>query len=119
MINGLVQLEKACLVCEELAHGDLPFALLRELRPVRRDPLFVVEPTSRVCDGERHRRQAFSGGVDDDHGVLLPRLARLLVSDTAPQINDLLAAMKGAAGSPQLATPNKALGERLAHSFEA
>jgi hypothetical protein len=119
MINGLVQLEKPCLVCEELAHGDLPFALLRELRPVRGDPLFVVEPTSRVCDAERHRRQAFSGGVDDDHGVLLPRLARLLVSDTAPQVDDLLAAMKNAAGSPQLATPNKVLGERLAHSFEA
>jgi hypothetical protein len=28
-------------------------------------------------------------------------------------------AMKGAAGSAQLAAPNKVLGERLAHSFEA
>src|SRR5579864_2394061 len=118
-INGLVQLEQPCLVCEELAHSDSPFVLLRELRPVRGHTLFIVEPTTRVCDGERHRREAFRGGVDDDHGVLLPRLARLLVSDTAPQVDDVLASVKGAARSADLASPNEVLSEHLAHGLEA
>ena len=60
------------------------FALLRELRPVRAHPLFVVEPAARVGDGERHRGQALGRRVDDDHGVSLPRLARLACSECRP-----------------------------------
>ena len=106
-------------MCQELAHGDSFFALLRELRPVLAHPLFVVEPAPRVGDGERHGGQALGGRVDEDHGVLLPRLARLLVSNTAPQVDDLLATVKGAASSAQLATPKKVISERFANGFEA
>jgi hypothetical protein len=42
-----------------------------------------------------------------------------LVPNAAPQVNNLLAAMKSAAGSAQLASPNKVLGERLAHGLKA
>ncbi len=92
-IHGLVEREQPCLVCEELADGDSLFALLRELRPVRAHPLFVVEPAAGVGDGQRHRGQALGRRVDDHHRVLLPRLAGLLVSDTAPEVDDLLAAV--------------------------
>ena len=100
-IDGLIEGEQPRLVGEELAHGDLLFALLRELGPVRGDPLFVVEPAARVGDGEGHRGQALGGRVDEHHGVPLPRLARLLVPDTAPQVDDLLAVVIGAAGAAQ------------------
>ena len=70
-------------------------------------------------DGERHRGQALGGRVDDHHGVLLPRLARLLVADAAPEVDDLLAAVIGAAGAAQLAAPGEVLGKRLAHGLEA
>jgi hypothetical protein len=47
-------------------------------------PFFVVEPSAGVGDRQRHRGQALGGRVDDHHGVLLPRLAGLLVR-TPPQ----------------------------------
>jgi hypothetical protein len=45
-IDGLIKGEQLFLVREKLAHGDLLFALLRELRPVGGDSLFVIEPAS-------------------------------------------------------------------------
>ena len=104
---------------EQLADGDLLFALLRELRPVRGHPLFVIEPAARVGEGERHRGQALGGRVDDHHGVLLPRLAGLLVANAAPEVDDLLAAVIDTAGAAQLSAPGEVLGERLAHRLEA
>ena len=103
-IDGLVEREQARLVGQELADGDSLLAVLRELRPVRADPFFVVEPSARVRDGERHRGQALGGRVDDHHRVLLPGLAGPLVPNAAPQVDDLLAAVKGTAGSAQLAS---------------
>ena len=83
------------------------------------DPLFVIEPAARVGEGERHGGQTLGGRVDDHHGVLLPRLAGLLVPNAAPQVDDLLAAMIGAAGAAQLTSPGEVLGKRLAHAFKA
>ena len=117
-IDGLVDREQPCLVCQELADGDALFALLRELRPVRAHAFFVVEPAARVGDGERHRGQALGGRVDDHHRVLLPRLARLLVADTAPEIDDLLAAVIRAARAAQLVASREVVGKRLAHRLE-
>ena len=76
----------------------------------------VVEPPARVRDGQRHRGQALGGRVDDHHGVLLPRLASLLVPDAAPQVDDFLAGTIGAAGAAQFAPPSEVLGEGLAHA---
>ena len=101
-IDGLVEREQPRLVGEQLANGDLLFAVLRELGPVRGDPLFVVEPAARVGDGQGHRGQALGGRVDEHHRVPLPRLARLLVPDPAPEVDDLLAVVVGAAGAAQL-----------------
>jgi len=56
--------------------------------------------------------------VDDHHGVLLPGLASLLVSNTASQIDNLLTADKGTASSTQLVPPDKVLGERLVNGFK-
>ena len=108
-IDGLVEHVQPCLVCQELADGDSLFALLRELRPVRAHPFLVVEPAAGVGDRQRHRGQPLGGRVDDDHGVLLPRLAGLLVSDAAPEVNDLLAAMIGTAGAAQLPAASEVL----------
>ena len=90
-IDGLIEGEQPRLVGEQLANGDLLFALLRELGPVRGDPLFVVEPAARVGDGQGHRGQALGGRVDEHHRVPLPRLAGQLVPDPAPEVDDLLA----------------------------
>ena len=106
-------------MCEELADRDSLFALLPEFRPVRAHPFFVVEPAPRVGEGEGHRGQALGGRVDEHHGVLLPGLARLLVSDTAPEIDNPLAATIGTAGAAQFPTVSKVVGKGLAHGVKA
>ena len=97
----------------------LLLAVLRELGPVVRHPFFVVEPAARVRDGQGHRGQALGGRVDDHHRVPLPRLAGLLVSNAAPEVDDLLAALIGTAGAAQLPASSEVLGKRLAHGLEA
>ena len=93
--------------------------LLRELGPVRGHPLLVVEPPARVGECQGHGSQALRGRVHDDHRVPLPRLARLLVADTAPEIDDLLAVSIDRAGATQLTASSKVFSERLAHRLEA
>ncbi len=83
------------------------------------DPLLVVQPMARVGDRERHRRQPLGGRVDDDHRVALPGLARYLVPNTTPEIDDLLAAVEGAAGASQLGAPREILLECVADRLEA
>jgi hypothetical protein len=56
--------------------------------------------------------------MDYYHGVPLPRIASLLVANATPQVDYLLAMNKGAAGSAYLASPNKVLGEGLAHDLK-
>src|SRR3954447_1233368 len=90
-IDRFVDREQASLMCQELAYGDLLLSLLRELRPVRADALFVVEPSARVGDRERHCGKPFGGGMNDHHRVLLPRITGLLVSNAAPEIDGYLA----------------------------
>jgi hypothetical protein len=117
-IQGLVERVQTRLVCQELADGHSLFTLLRELRPVRAHAFFVIEPASRVSDRQGHRSEALGGRVDDHHGVLLPRLARLLVSDTAPEVDDLFGPMINAAGTAQLAPSSEVVRKRLAHSVK-
>ena len=71
--------------------------------------------------GERqgHRRQPLGGRVHNDHRVPLPGLARQLVPNSAPQIDDFLAAIVGAAGAAQFAAPDEVFLERVTHGFEA
>ena len=104
---------------EELADGDVVLALLRELRPVPAHPLLVVEPAARVGDGHGHRRQPLGRRVDDDHRVPLPGLTRLLVSDSAPEVDDLLTPAIGAAGAAEFVAMSEVVGKRLAHRLEA
>ena len=118
-IDGLVEREEPGLMSQELADGDRLLAVLRELRPVGGDPLLVVEPPAGVGECQGHRRQALGGRVDDDHRVPFPRFARLLVSNAAPEIDDLLAAEIDTAGATQLTASSKVLGERVAHRFKA
>jgi hypothetical protein len=106
-------------VSEELADGNLFLALLREFRPVRAHPFFVVEPAARVGNGQGHCGQALGSRVDDYHGVLFPGLARLLISNTAPEINHLLTVLIDAAGAAQLSAPSEVLDEGLAHGLKA
>ena len=117
-IDRFVDGEQSGLVCQELAHGNALLALLRELRPVRADAFLVVEPSARVGDGERHRRQPFGGGMDDHHRVLLPGLSRLLVSAAAPEIDGDLATVKRTARAAQLVASREVVGKRFAHRLE-
>ena len=62
-IDGLIEREQPRLVGKQLANGDLLFAVLRELGPVRGDPLFLIEPAPRVGYGQGHRGSGPSCGV--------------------------------------------------------
>src|SRR6185436_10039982 len=117
-IDRLVNREQTCLVCQELAHGDSLFALLRELRPVLAHSFFIVKPAARVSDGKRHGGQALGSRVDDDHGVFFPRLTRPLVPNAAPQINNVFTAMKNATGAAQFTSPAEVFNKRLAHGLK-
>jgi hypothetical protein len=118
-VDRFVESEQASLVREQLTHGDVLLAVVSEFGPVLRDPLVIVQPAARVGDRNGHRRQALAGRVDDDHRVALPRVTRHFVSNTAPQIDDFLAAMEGTAGATQLPAASKVLFECLAHNLEA
>ena len=48
----------------------------------------------------------------------LPGLARLLVSDAAPEVDDLLAAMIRTARAAQFPAPGEVVGKRLAHGLK-
>jgi hypothetical protein len=91
---------QARLVREQLSDGDVLFALLGELGPVRRDLLVVVQKPSRVGERHRHRGDAFGGRVDQDQHVLQPRHASLEISIPTPEIYNLLAPVVDCAGRP-------------------
>jgi hypothetical protein len=57
--------------------------------------------------------------VDDHHGVLFPRLACLLVPNTAPEVDDLLAAMISTSGSAQLSAASEVVSKCLVHGLKA
>src|SRR5215813_14028573 len=67
---------------------------------------------------QRHGREPFGRGVDEHHRVALPRLARLLVSNPAPQIDDPLSLIVGAACAAQLMPVLEVPNERSANRFE-
>ena len=119
LIDRFVEGKQARLVREELAHGDRLLAVLRKLGPVSGHPLFVIEPTAGVGNGERHRGQPLAGGPDEHHRVPLPRVARPFVANAAPQIDDLFAAVVGTAGAAQLFASSEVLGKRVAHGLKA
>src|SRR6188768_1033182 len=102
---------------KQLAHGDALLALLRELGPVGADAFFVIKPSARVGDRQRHRRQAFGGRMHDHHRVAFPWLTRLLVADTAPDVDDLPGALVGATGAAQFAASREVLEECGAHGL--
>ena len=118
-IDGLIKGKQPRLVGEELADSDLPFALLRELGPVSGDSLFVIEPAAGMGDRQGHGGQALGGRVDEHHGAPLPRLACPLVPNTAPEVDDLLAAVVGTARAAQLPALYEVLGKYLAHGLKA
>ena len=118
-VHRLIEGEQARLVSQELADGDGLFSLLGKLRPVLADALLVVEPAPGMGDRQSHRSQALGCRVDQDHGVLFPRLTGRLVPHTAPQVNDLLASVVHATGAAQFVSPRKILSERVSHGIKA
>ena len=67
---------------------------------------------------DSHRRQAFGGRVDQDHGVSFPRLAGRLVSHTAPEVDHFLATVIHAAGAAEFVAAREIFGECMAHGLE-
>ena len=60
-IDRLVKGKQSGLVAEQLPDNDLLLALLSELGPVRRHPLVIIQPPTRMSQRERHRSQTFCG----------------------------------------------------------
>jgi hypothetical protein len=56
--------------------------------------------------------------MDHNHRVLLPRFAPPFVSDSTPEIDNLLASAISAASAAEFAPAREVLGERLAHRLE-
>ena len=94
--------------------------LLGELRPVRRRRA----RRSRAIHGNARPRASSQPGpfvadqtttmVSSSHGSRVNP-----VSHTAPEIDDLLAALVHTAGAAQLMAPSEVLGERVAHALES
>ena len=118
-IDAIIDREQGCLVRKQLADGNSLFALLRELWPIRTDRLVVVEPTSRVGNGEGHRCQAFGGRVHHDHRVLLPWLTRLFVPDTTPDVDDLFARFVDTASAAKFSASSEIFHEGFANGFKS
>jgi hypothetical protein len=117
-INRLVQFKQPGLMCQKLADGDSLFALPGELWPIGGHSFFVVKPAPGVREGERHGSQALGRRVDDHHRVLLPRLARLLVPDSTPEVDDLFAILLGTAGAPLFSTSRESGGKGFANDLK-
>ena len=117
-VDRFVEGKETRLMGEELAHGDRLLAVLREFGPVRRHSLVVIQPGARVGDREGHRRQALGGRVNHDHRVALPRFGGHLVPNTAPDVDNFLAAIIGAAGATELSASSEVLLEGVAYGLE-
>ena len=115
----LVEQDEPRLVAEELAHGDSCLAILRELGPVSGDRGVVVEPAARLRHRQRHRREAFGAGHDDDHRVFVPGCVALGRAVATPQIDDLFAAPVRRDSGADLAAFGEVALELGAHLFEA
>ena len=118
-VDRHIEREERGLMREQLPDGDRRLALLCEHRPVRGHGRLVVEPAPRMRKGHRHRGEALRGGVDEDHRVRLPRLARSLVPHAAPQIDDLFAVEVGATCAAELAAAREIFREDVANALEA
>jgi len=57
--------------------------------------------------------------MDDDHRVLLPRLAGQLVPRTPPEVDDLLPVVIRTAGAAQFSALDEVIDKRLAYRREA
>src|SRR6185369_4100364 len=63
-IEWLIEREQRSLVGQKLPDCDFFFTVLAKLRPIRANAFIVVEPASRMREGESHRRETFSCRVD-------------------------------------------------------
>jgi hypothetical protein len=118
-VEWLVHDRQAGLVRKELAHGHVALPRLRELGPVRRHALVIVEPAARVGQRERHRGEPLRGRVDEHERVLAPGLAVAGVAHASPQVDHLLAAHVGGAGAAELVAHGEVALELVADLFEA
>ncbi len=119
LIHRRIEGIQPCLVREQLPDGDLFFALLGKLRPVRADALLVIKQTLRMSQGHSQARQALGGRVHYDHRILFPGFSRGLVADAAPQVHDFFPTVVDATGGPQLVPPGEVLDERFSHGLKS
>ena len=118
-VHRHIEREERRVMREQLTDGDRRLAVLGELRPVRAHGRLVVEPAPRMRKGHGHRGEALRRGVDEDHGVRLPRLACPRVPHAAPKIDDLFAVEVGTAGAAELAAAREIFREDVADVLEA
>ncbi|UVF78677.1 hypothetical protein NWF22_02030 [Gordonia mangrovi] len=87
MIDDAAEAMQAGGVAQDLPDGDVGLAVLRELRPVRGDPLVIVEFTA-VGEHMRARRgDTLGGGEAHGQRVTLPAVALRRPGPT-PQVDD-------------------------------
>ena len=101
------------LVAEQPAHGDVALALGPEVGPVLDDRRVEVELAALGKEVGAHCGGALRRGEHELKGVLVPGSVRLVVGDTAPEVDDLLAAHVQADGGTDITVGVEVGGERL------
>jgi len=76
------------LVSQDVFDGDVFLALLGKAGPVGGDLVVPVKLAPFPEDVQAGRGHSFGGGIEDEHGVLGHRLARLLVGQAAVEVQD-------------------------------
>ena len=88
-----VDAEEAGLVREQLGDGDIALSSRRELGPVRRHLLVVVEQPAVHAHADGDCRDTFRGGEHELQRVVRVRGHARTVEEPAPQVHDQLAAV--------------------------
>ena len=116
--NRLRERGEPGLMCEQHAHGDRVLAVLRELRPVRRDRRVEVELAARDEHVRAQRGGALGARPDHADRVAFPRPPGRGVGAPAPEVDDRLAVERHADGGADLAALGEVAFERVADRLE-
>src|SRR6266851_4054566 len=119
LIHRFIEGKQGGLVREQLPDGDLFFALLGKLRPVRADAFLVIKQAPRMRQRHGQAGQALGGGVHTHHRLLFPGVAGGLVADAAPQVHDFFPLVVDATGCSQLVPPGEVLDERCSYGLKS
>ena len=106
-------------MAEQLGDRGVAFAMRRELRPVRRNLVAVVEQAALYAHRHRDRDDALGGAEHQLQRRVVVRPVAGGVESAAPDVDDPLAAVVHGGGCADFLTQFEALLERRLHRLPA